>query len=404
MLEVDDILPKPLTPLVLAPTVAEPVCEIQTPAVFTMAQSYPQPHSVDTANYARLNPLPSPATSSSSSGDLNLYIVSGTSSPSVPTGLQSSSEELLFHGQVPQPPQLFSTAHTAVFTTQPPIQPTSIPSWADEVATVEQSGHSTPETVVPNWAYSGRIRGARPQSQPLVYPPPVMPTPHTQRPPVPSPRYGPALPPLRPQQSFTQQPTYNRPTSTDNYPCTDPSPRRATPDEIYLVRSSPIQASQSPARNTASPSRGPQPSSSRGRPNPFAPSHGIPHRSQGPNFRFQKFRNTLGINTIQGIHVPERISYTSTPPQHTLKPRASSCSLGQLENEYVLEGRDKDFPLYCLNFPLNPSSWNGFGICLSTCLHMQVAQTITLIPSLLATLNPTKLMLNTTPFIYKSVF
>ena len=33
-----------------------------------------------------------------------------------------------------------------------------------------------------------------------------MPTPHTQRPPVPSPRYGPALPPLRPQQSFPQPP------------------------------------------------------------------------------------------------------------------------------------------------------------------------------------------------------
>ena len=170
MLEVDDILPSPLTPIVLTPTVPEPVCDMQTPALFTMAQYFPQPQSVDTANYARMNPLPSTATSSSSSGKFHLYIDSDVSSPSVPTGLQNSSQELLLQGtsQVPQPPQLFSTAHTAVSTSQPPIQPTNIPSWSDEVAKAEQSGHPTSETVVTNWAYSGRIRGARPQSQPLV--------------------------------------------------------------------------------------------------------------------------------------------------------------------------------------------------------------------------------------------
>ena len=245
MLEVDDILPSPLTPRVPAPTVPEPVCEMQTPALFTMAQSSPQPHSVVTASYARVNPLPSPATSSLSSGELHLYIHSDTSSPSVPAGPQSSSHELLLQGTshshptllyctqltltlhtkqppVPQPPPLFSIAHTAVSAAQPPPQPTSIPSWADEVATAEQSGHSTPETVAPNWAYSGRIRGA------LVYPPLVMPTPHTERPPVPSPRYGPAMPPLRPQQLFPQPPPYDRPTSLDNYTCTDPSPRSTT--------------------------------------------------------------------------------------------------------------------------------------------------------------------------------
>ena len=143
MLVVDHILPSPLTPLVLATTVPEPVCEIQTPALFSMAQSSPQPQSVDTANYARVNSLPSPATSSSSSGELRLYIESDTSSPSVPAGPQSSSKELLLQGtsQVPQPLRLFSAAQTAV----------SAPR-ADEVATAEQSGHSTPETVVPNWA------------------------------------------------------------------------------------------------------------------------------------------------------------------------------------------------------------------------------------------------------------
>ena len=326
MLVVDDILPSPLTPLVLAPTVPKPVCEMQTPALFTMAQTSPQPQSVDTANYAQVNTLPSPATSFSSLGELHLYIDSNTSPPTVPTGQHSSSHE-------PQPPSLTSTAHTAVPSIQPPIPTTHIPSCADEVATTEQSGHSTPETVIPNLAYSGRIRGHRPRSKPLVYPPPVMPTPHIQPPLVPSPRNGPALPPLRPQISFSQPPHYNRPTSTDNYPCTDPSLRRrprATAHEIYPVQSSPIQASKSPDRHTASPPRGSQPSSSRGKLNRFVSTHGITHRLKGPNFRFHEFTNPLGINTIQGMHVPERISYTSTLPQHTLKPTASSCSLGQL--------------------------------------------------------------------------
>ena len=114
-----------------------------------------------------------------------------------------------------------------------------------------------------------------------------------------------------PTTTIPQPPVYDRPTSTDNYPCTDPSPRRrprATTHEIYPVRSSPIQASQSPARHISSPPRGSRPSSSPGRRNPFAPSQGITNRSQGPNFRFHEFTNPLGINTVQGMHVPERIN------------------------------------------------------------------------------------------------
>ena len=156
MLEVDDILPSPLTPLVLAPTVPEPVFNMQTQALFTMAQTSPQPQSVDTAKYARVNPLHSPATSSSSSGELQLYIDSENGSPSPPTGPLSSSQEPQAINQVPQPPPHSST-HTAVAAQQQP-QPTDIPSWVDKVATAEQSGHSTTETIVPNWAYSGRIR------------------------------------------------------------------------------------------------------------------------------------------------------------------------------------------------------------------------------------------------------
>ena len=91
MLEVEDILPSPLTPLVLPPPVPETVYEMQTPALFTMAQPSPQPQSVDTANFASVNPMPSPATSSWSSGELHLYIDSDTSSPSIATGPTSSS-------------------------------------------------------------------------------------------------------------------------------------------------------------------------------------------------------------------------------------------------------------------------------------------------------------------------
>ena len=221
---------------------------------------------------------------------------------------------------------------------------------------MEQSGTSTPGTMVPNWAASGRIRGPQPRSQPLVYPPPVFPTPPQHRQPVSSPRYGSTIPSLMPQQSFVQPP-YDRPTSTDNYPCTEPSARKrppATRHETYPAQSPQTQPGQSLARYAKSSSRGSQNSPSRGKSNPFAPTQGIPHRSQGPNFWFHEFANPLGINTLQRILVPERINYTSIPPQRTLKPTDSSCSLGQLENEYVQEGRDRELPLECVHFPINP--------------------------------------------------
>ena len=82
---------------------------MQTPALFTMAQSSPQPQAVDTATYARLNSLPSPATSSSSSGELHLYIDSDGNSPSQNPCPASSSQELLLQGNQP-PVQASSTA------------------------------------------------------------------------------------------------------------------------------------------------------------------------------------------------------------------------------------------------------------------------------------------------------
>ena len=47
---------------------------------------------------------------------------------------------------------------------------------ADKVA-VEKSQRSAPEIVVPNWAYSSRIRKAQPRSEPLHYPTQQMPAP-----------------------------------------------------------------------------------------------------------------------------------------------------------------------------------------------------------------------------------
>ena len=59
--------------------------------------------------------------------------------------------------------------------------------------------------------------------------------------------------------------------------------------------------------------------------NPFAPTQGMIHRAPSPNFCFHQFTNPLGIDTIRGVHVPERINYTSTPSHQTLKPTASSA-------------------------------------------------------------------------------
>ena len=111
---------------------------------------------------------------------------------------------------------------------------------------------------------------------------------------------------------------------------------------------------------------------------------------------FHEFTNSLGIKTLQGIHVPERINYTSNPPQHTLKPTASSCSLGQLENECVREERDRDLPLECLHFPLNPRFTERFW-------HLSKyfsALATTSIPSSRATLPLTKFISSMTPFTY----
>ena len=132
MLDVDGILPSPMTPLVLSPPVPEQVCKMQTPALFSISQAFAKTQSVDSATYARVNPLPSPATSSSSSGEVQLYIGGDPSSHTAPTAQLSSSLELLIEGQkpVPQPPQSFTMApQPPPLVLQPPKQPPHSSSW-----------------------------------------------------------------------------------------------------------------------------------------------------------------------------------------------------------------------------------------------------------------------------------
>ena len=123
------------------------------------------------------------------------------------------------------------------------------------------------------------------------------------------------------------------------------------------MRTSPFQPSKSPARYTASPPRSSKPSSPKHRVNLFTPTQSTFHSAPCPNFKFYEFTNPRGVNTRSseyGFHVPEQINYVSTQPHYTLKLMASSCSFGQLENGYVEEGRNKDLPLDCLHFAINP--------------------------------------------------
>ena len=169
--------------------------------------------------------------------------------------------------------------------------------------------------------------------------------------------------------------------------------------ENYPVPSSPIQASQWPARFTASPPRGPQPSYFMGRANPFTTTKSVMHKTSGPNFKFHQFTNPLGISTDHGVYVPKRINNVSTPPHHTLKLTASSSSLGQLENEYVEyeERRDKELPFGCLHFAINPRFTERFRHLSKNFFALADCQNDYLKP-------PTACISSTTPFRYSLVF
>ena len=85
-------------------------------------------------------------------------------------------------------------------------------------------------------------------------------------------------------------------------------------------------------------------SSSRTQPNRFMPKQSTFYRPPVQSFNFHQFTNPLGINVMQVIDAPEGINYLYSPPEHTLKPKSSPCSPGQLENEYVEQERYRNLP------------------------------------------------------------
>ena len=118
---------------------------------------------------------------------------------------------------------------------------------ADKAVT-EQPQRSRSETVIPIWTCSGTVRLPQPGPQPLVYPPQQMTTPQTivtlqsietprsmAKPQHTNQFYSSLVSAPWPQQEAPQSPPYRRPTSTENYLCTDSSawcPRPTEPGEL----------------------------------------------------------------------------------------------------------------------------------------------------------------------------
>ena len=177
-----------------------------------------------------------------------------------------------------------------------------------------------------------------------------MPTPLTQRPPVPSPRYRPASPPLQPQQSFPPPPPTTKPHQLTITLALTPHPGGVHRQQH--MKFIPFAPHRYRLQNRLLLTQRALPEAHR--PHALADELTISRqrRSQGPISDSTSLQ-TLSALKPSRVYTCERINYTSTPPQHTLKPTASSCSLGPLENEYVQEGRDKDLPLECLHFPIN---------------------------------------------------
>ena len=304
---------------------------MQTPALFTMAQSSPQPQSVDTVTYARVKPLPSPGTISTS-GELRRYIDSDGRSPSLNPGPTGSSQELLLRGSQ-QPPPITSVAppYTA---TVPHLSQSHLPSWRTEwnnlvsprQIQLSPIGQSKAGFVDHNHAHRRWFIHHQSSLRLLNTG-----KPHHHR------GTGPLFPLSCPSSRSCNHRTIDLPlrriTRAPTLHQGDVLVQRSTKSTLLVLHKFPQASHRYDMANVHHEAHSSHPPE--GKTNPFAPTQGIPHLSRGPNFCFHEFTNPHGINTLQGIHVPERINYTFSPPQHTLKPTASSCSLGQLENEYV---------------------------------------------------------------------
>ena len=85
------------------------------------------------------------------------------------------------------------------------------------------------------------------------------------------------------------------------------------------------------------------------------------HRAAWPKSMYLAIRNPLRVNTERGQHVLERISYITSPPDDNLLPTTVSCTIGQLERDFLEEGRECDLSFGRIHFALNPRFMELFG-------------------------------------------
>ena len=184
-----------------------------------------------------------------------------------------------------------------------------------------------------------------------------MPTTHTQHSPVHSPRYGPAIPPLRPQQSFPQPPPYDRLTSTDNYPCTDPSPRRrprATAHEIhqFVLHQYRLHSRLPVTQRALHEVHSPHPLVQKEIPLHRHKASPTGHQDQILDSTSSR---TLLESTLSKEFMCQSALITPLPHLNILSSQQQAPAIwGQFENECVQEGQARDLPLECVHFPLNP--------------------------------------------------
>ena len=106
--------------------------------------------------------------------------------------------------------------------------------------------------------------------------------------------------------------TFIKKTSTDDYRCTKPAPRKQLPlPREYLSRR--IKQSSCSARPV--------------RLSTFAPTQRTYHRATVPNFLYPQLTNYLQINTEIGVHVPQGINSIANAPGRTLIPTAVNLQL-----------------------------------------------------------------------------
>ena len=248
MLDVDNILTLPLKTLVLPPPVPESICGVQTTALFAMDQSslQPQPQYVDSAIQSRMNPITSSSYFEDTIGR--------------PAAIHRERHKLKdCKGRTDH--FVTRTAPTGAVTSAPAI--TNIPASAT-ASTIGATASTTASTQL----FFGR------------------------RQPKQSTKIGQA-----PKEYVARIPVHDFLSPSACYAHTYIMANKHPPigiwsvHSIYTLTSVVLPStfstrSQSLARYTASPPRGPQPSSFKQRTNPLAPKKITLHRESGPKFQF----------------------------------------------------------------------------------------------------------------------